>query len=93
MLAKTMIITINVHKITIIVKSGKTSSQLIVDPEKIKLQFVLFNRDLNRGCLVYMFSLRFSGSKFLTNLRRQFGVRKIFRTQGFAGFTVFSFCV
>ena len=23
-----------------------------------------FNRDLNRGCLVYMFSLRFSGSKF-----------------------------
>ena len=31
-----------------------------------------FNRDLNRGCLVYMFSLRFSGSKFLINLRRQF---------------------
>ena len=38
----------------------------------------LFNRDLNRGCLVYMFSLRFSGSKFLINLRRQFRVRKIF---------------
>ena len=47
----------------------------------------------NRGCLVYIFSLRFSGSKFLINLRRQFRVRKIFRTQGFAGFTVFSFCV
>ena len=46
----------------------------------------LFNRDLNRGCLVYMFSLRFSGSKFLINLRRQFRVRKIFRTQAFAGF-------
>ena len=37
-----------------------------------------FNRDLNRGCLVYIFSLRFSGSKFLINLRRQFRVRKIF---------------
>ena len=35
MLAKAMIITINVHKITIIVKSGKTSSKLIVDPEKL----------------------------------------------------------
>ena len=45
----------------------------------------LFNRDLNRGCLVYMISLRFSGSKFLINLR------KIFRTQGFAGFTSFHF--
>ena len=38
----------------------------------------LFNRDLNRGCLVYMFSLRSSGSKFLINLRRQFRARKIF---------------
>ena len=52
----------------------------------------LFNRDLNRGCLVYVFSLRFLGSKFLINLR-QFRVRKIFRTQRFAGFTFFSFCV
>ena len=57
------------------------------------LLLILFNRDLNRGCLVYMFSLRFSGSKFLINLRRQFRVRKIFRTQVFAGFAVFSFCV
>ena len=39
-------------------------------------QSELFNRNLNRGCLVYMFSLRFSGSKFLINLRRQFRVRK-----------------
>ena len=38
----------------------------------------LINRDLNQGCLVYMFSLRFSGSKFLINLRRKFRVRKIF---------------
>ena len=37
---------------------------------------ILFNRNLNRGCLVYMFSLRFSGSKFLIKLRRQFRVRK-----------------
>ena len=61
----------------------------------LKSNLPLFNRDLNRGCLVYMFSLRFSGSKFLINLRRQFRARKlfhvskIFRTQGFAGFTVF----
>ena len=41
-------------------------------------QSVFFNRDLNRGCLVYVFSLRFSGSKFWINLRRQFRVRKIF---------------
>ena len=39
---------------------------------------LFFNRDLNRGCLVYMFSLRFSSSKFLINLRQQFRVRKIF---------------
>ena len=35
-----------------------------------------------------MFSLRFSGSKFSINLRRQFCVRKIFRTQPFAGLDV-----
>ena len=41
-----------------------------------------------------MFPLRFSGSKFLINLRRQFRARKIcrvrniFRTQFFAGFEV-----
>ena len=56
---------------------------------------ILLNRDLNRGCLVYMFSLRFPGSKFLMNLGgnfvhvKFFCVRKIFRTHGFAGFTVF----
>ena len=37
------------------------------------LTSALFNRD----CLVYMFSLRFSGSKFLINLRRKFCARKI----------------
>ena len=49
----------------------------------------LFNRDLNRGCLVYILSLRFSGSKFLINLRRQFFLRKIFRTQVLEGFALF----
>ena len=49
----------------------------------------LFNRDVNRGCLVYIFSLRFSESKFLINLRRQFHVCKVFRTQLFSGFAVF----
>ena len=29
---------------------------------------LFFNRDLNCGSLVYMFSLRFSGSKFLEQL-------------------------
>ena len=52
-----------------------------------------FNRDLNRGCLAYMFSLRFLRSTFLINLRRGLRVRKIFRTQVFAGFAFFSFCV
>ena len=61
--------------------------------------YISFNRDLNRGCLVCMFSLRFSGSKFLINLRRQFRihiiffVRKIFRTQVFTELTAVSFCV
>ena len=59
----------------------------------------LFNRDLNRGCLVFMFSLRFSRSKFLINYGgnfvyvKFFRVRKIFRTQVLAGFAVFSFCI
>ena len=38
-----------------------------------------------------MYSLHFSGSKFVINLWRQFHVRNIFRTQVFAGITVFSF--
>ena len=38
----------------------------------------LFNRDLNRDCLGYILSLRFSGSTFLINLRRQLRVRQIF---------------
>ena len=31
----------------------------------------LFNRNLNSSCLVYMFSLHFSASKFLIKSRRQ----------------------
>ena len=56
----------------------------------LKSNLSLFNRDLNRGCLVYMFSLRFPGSKCLINLHvKCFRVRKIFRAQGFLGFTIF----
>ena len=40
--------------------------------------FLFFNRDLYRGYLVYMFSLHFSGSKFLINVRQQYGVCKNF---------------
>ena len=48
-------------------------------PKDVRLNSThFFNQDLNCGCLVYMFSLRFSGSKFLINLRRQFRARKIF---------------
>ena len=39
---------------------------------------LFFNRVLNRGWLVYMFSLRFSGRKFLINVGRQFRGRKFF---------------
>ena len=39
---------------------------------------LLLNRYLSRSCLVYMFSLRFSGGKFLINLQQQFRVQKIF---------------
>ena len=41
-------------------------------------QFDYFNRDLNRGCLVYMFCLRFLGITFLINSGWQFRVRKTF---------------
>ena len=37
---------------------------------------IFFNHDFNRGCLFYIFSFRFLGSKFLINLRRQFLVGK-----------------
>ena len=58
------------------------------------MEIHLFSRDLNRGCLVYMFPLRFSESKCLINLRRQYRVRKIFsrrqlRTQVYAGLQSF----
>ena len=61
-------------------------------------KIALFNSDLNRGCLVFIFSLHFSGSKFLINYSgnfvyvKFFCVRRIFRTQLFAGLAVFSFC-
>ena len=50
----------------------------ISSPQLWHIHQYFFNRDLNCGCLVYMFSLRFSRSKFLINLRRQFRLHKIF---------------
>ena len=57
---------------------------------QVHVQATLFNRDINCGCLVYMFSLRFSGSKFLMNLRQQFRVRKSFSCT--KNFSCTSFC-
>ena len=60
-------------------KSNEISNkQQVVTLKVIFYNHTFFNRSLNRGCLVHMFSLRFSGSKFLINLRRQFRVRKFF---------------
>ena len=70
-------------------KNTYCATEILIKEEN----YFSFNCHLNRGFLVYMFSLRFSGSKVLINLRRQFRVRKIFRTQVFAGFAVFSFCI
>ena len=44
----------------------------------IFIMIYFFNPNLNRGCLVYMFSLGFSGSKVLINLRQPFRIPKIF---------------
>ena len=51
---------------------------MLLNKGVVQNQYRFFNRDLNCGCLVYMFSLRFSGSNLLINSRRQFLVRKNF---------------
>ena len=59
----------------------------------------LFNRDLNRGCLVYMFLCVFQEVNFWKIYGGNFvyveffRLRKIFHTQVFAGFAVISFSV
>ena len=64
--------------------SVKLNSDIVFHFHTIKNQITgiitrfWFNCDLNRGCLVYMFSLRVSGSKFLIDLRRQFRICKFF---------------
>ena len=66
---------------------------------QVHVQATLFNRDINCGCLVYMFFCVFQevnfwwiyGSNFV--YVKVFRVQKIFRAQVFAGFVVFSFCV
>ena len=59
-----------VFTILMLAKRKKFRIDIFIYFSYIKLEIDLFNRDLNRGCLVYMFSLSFSGSKFLINLRR-----------------------
>ena len=57
---------------------GKLSRELaLITSRNIATQW-LFNRDLNRGYLDYMYSLPFSGSKFLSNLSWQFRIGKFF---------------
>ena len=62
---------------------------VLKDISKLHYQFTsfechnLFNRDFNRACLIYMFSLRFSVSKFLINLRRQFWFVNFFHEGSF----------
>ena len=62
-------------------------------------QAKLFSHDLNHSCLVDLFSLHFSGSKFLTNFGSNFvhlkfvWVHKLFCTQVFVGFAVISFFI
>ena len=59
-----------VFTILMLAKRKKFRIDIFIYFSYIKLEIDLFNRDLNRGCLVYMFSLSFSGSLFLVNLRR-----------------------
>ena len=47
----------------------------------ITLSYSSFNRDLNRGCSIYMFSLPFPGSKFLIIYDGNFVYVKYFRVR------------
>ena len=73
---------------------------ILIFIEQAPLNISLLNDLLHQGydlCEIIQsrwftyFSLRFSGSKFLINLRREFRIRKVFHVQGFGGFTAFSF--
>ena len=44
----------------------------------LEIQHAVVQLRFIRDCLVYMFSLCFSGRKFLINLRRQFRVHNLF---------------
>ena len=58
-----------------------------------KKRILIQSRYKSRLFGLYIFFAFFSGSKFLRNLRRQFGVRKFFYTQLFFGIcSLFSFC-
>ena len=65
-----------------LIQTGKVGNWIRVNNLRLGADYSFTH---NRDCLVYMFSLRFSGKKFLINLRWQFRVSKIFScTQNFS---------
>ena len=68
------------YKARFLKKKKKVVAQLWSQQAQIrpKILTILFNHDLNHGCLVFMFSFHFSVYKFLINLWQQFCVCKIF---------------
>ena len=52
---------VNFAKFLRTISLKKTSEPLSLILQCFSFHFILFNRDLNRGCLVYMFPLRLSG--------------------------------
>ena len=59
--------------------SSNLQKKSLLNDQNFLVCFELFNRDLNHGCLVYIFSLRFSGSRFLINFGGNFVYVKLFR--------------
>ena len=87
------------RRFNLIVFLNASTANSIHKSNLILANFISFNCVLNWACLVYMFSLCFSRSNFLINLRlnfvyvKFFPERKIFHTHIFAGFAVFSYCI
>ena len=53
-------------------KCARATLKKVLNNGGLRLKLILISRNLNRGCLVYMFSLLFSASKFLINLQGHF---------------------
>ena len=56
---------VNFAKFLRTISLKKTSEPLSLILQCFSFHFILFNRDLNRGCLIYMFPLRLSGVTML----------------------------